>query len=128
MVDPAVAFEVRALTIVCADRWRADRFYREVLGAIALPGDLGCRWYRLGSFTITLVPNADGPSPAKFGEHPLNMLYLEVDDLQAAQRHFVRHDVRIIQSSDGQQMIIADPDGLPIEVWQRTVALDRTGD
>ena len=77
------SFEVKALTIVCTDRWRSDRFYTEVLGAVALAGEIGCRWYQLGSFTITLMPNAAGPSPANFGEHSLNMLYLEVEDLES---------------------------------------------
>lgn len=117
--EPIPSFEVRALTIVCTDRWRSDRFYKEVLGAVDLPGEIGCRWYRLGSFTITLMPNADGPSPANLGEHPLNMLYLEVDDLEAARRHFERHEVPVIVPSDGQMMIITDPEGLPIEVWRR---------
>jgi hypothetical protein len=38
---PKPTFQVKALTIVCSDRWRSDRFYKEVLGAVALPGDLG---------------------------------------------------------------------------------------
>jgi hypothetical protein len=65
------------------------------------------------------MPNATGPNPAVFGEDPLNMLYLEVDDLEVARRHFDRHKVAVIMPSDGQMIIIADPDGLPIEVWQR---------
>ena len=65
------------------------------------------------------MPNGRGRSPATFGEHPLNMLYLEVDDLEAAQRHFARHHVEVIMPCDSQMLIIADPDGLPIEVWRR---------
>jgi catechol 2,3-dioxygenase-like lactoylglutathione lyase family enzyme len=117
--NPKPSFQVKALTIVCSDRDRSDRFYRTVLGAIALPGEIMCTWYRLGTFTFTLVPNGEGRSPARFGTHPLNMLYLEVDDLELAVRHLDRHRVEVIQPSDGQTMIIADPDGLPIEIWQR---------
>ena len=115
------SFQVKALTIVCTDRWRSDRFYREVLGAVDLSEDIGCRWYKLGSFTITLMPNANKRSPATFGEHTMTMLYLEVDDLEAAASHFARHQVEVIMPSDGQMMIIADPDGLPIEVWRREI-------
>ena len=118
------ALEVKALTVVCTDPWRSDRFYTEVLGAVALPGDLGCRWYRLGSFTVTLMPNAVERSPAKFGEHTMTMLYLEVDDLEAARRHFAQHQVEVIVPSDGQMIVIADPDGLPIEVWQHEINSD----
>ncbi len=65
------------------------------------------------------MPNAEGPSPANFGDHPMTMLWLEVDDLENALEHFTSHQVEIVQPSDGQMTIIADPDGLPIEVWQR---------
>jgi catechol-2,3-dioxygenase len=115
---PKPSFDVRALSLVCSDRWRSHHFYAEVLGAVALPGEGLCLWYRLGSFTITLVPNASGRSPARFGEHPLNMLFLEVDDLEMAIAHFERHKVEVVTPSDGQMMVIADPDGLPIEVWR----------
>jgi catechol-2,3-dioxygenase len=114
------SFTVKAVTVICTDRWRSDRFYTEVLGAVVLPQDEPtCRWYRLGDCTLTLVPNAGGSSPAEFGEHPMNMLFLEADDLEAAEAHFAHHQVEVIQESDGETMMIADPDGLPIEVWQR---------
>jgi hypothetical protein len=68
------SFPVKALTIVCTDRWRSDCSYRELLGVVDLSGDIGCRWYKLGSFTITLMPNANKRSPATFGEHTMTML------------------------------------------------------
>ena len=111
-------FELKSLTIICVDRWRSGAFYEEVLGAVELPGDLGCKWYRLGSFTITLSPGALGRLPDD-PEHPMTMLWLEVDDLEAARRHFDHHQVEILQPSDEQMMTIADPDGLPIEIWER---------
>jgi len=123
-VEPGPSFQVKAVTIVCSDDSRSDRFYREVLGAVVLPGEITCRWYRLGSFTITLMPNAEGRSPADFGQHPMTMLYLEVDDLEAARKQFARHKVAVVVPSDGQMMIVADPDGLPIEVWQREINSD----
>jgi catechol-2,3-dioxygenase len=125
-VEPELSFQVKAVTIVCSDDSRSDRFYREVLGAVLLPRDITCQWYRLGSLTITLMPNAEGRSPAEFGEHPMTMLYLEVEDLEAARKHFARHEVEVVVPSDGQMMMVADPDGLPIEVWQREIDSDET--
>ena len=88
------------------------------MGAVVIPGDLGCKWYRLGSFTINLMPGAVGRHPVESGR-PMTMLWLEVSDLAAADEHFVRHGVEVLQPLDGQMMTIADPDGLPIEVWER---------
>ena len=48
----------------------------------------------------------------------MTVLWLEVDDLEAAARLFARDQVEVIQPSDGQFMMIADPDGLMIEAWQ----------
>jgi hypothetical protein len=46
------------------------------------------------------------------------MLWLEVDDLAEAAKRFAEFDVTVIQPSDGLFMMIADPDGLVIEVWK----------
>jgi hypothetical protein len=62
--------------------------------------------------------NASQRSPATFPEHAMPVLWLEVDDLEAAIQHFDRHKVEIVHPSDGQFLMIADPDGLVIEVWQ----------
>jgi catechol 2,3-dioxygenase-like lactoylglutathione lyase family enzyme len=115
----SVAFRTKALTIACTDLRRSARFYEEVLGAVPLPTDgYGCPWYRLGSLAITLMPNASERSPASYPEHAMLMLWLEVDDLPTAERRFAEAGVEIVQPSEGQLMIVADPDGLLIEVWQ----------
>jgi hypothetical protein len=57
----------------------------------------------------------------------MNLLFLEVDDLESASRHFAWQNVEVIQPSDGQQMIIVDPDGLPIDVWQRGDGIEGAG-
>jgi Glyoxalase/Bleomycin resistance protein/Dioxygenase superfamily len=75
-------------------------------------------WFRLDSLQITLLPNAAEPSPSKFPDHAMPMLWLEVDDLAAAARRFARHRVKVIDFHEEQMMIIADPDGIQIEVWQ----------
>lgn len=108
-----------AVTIACTDKDVSARFYEDMLGAVPDPRDgYGCPWYRLGPLLISLMPNAAGRSPATFPEHAMPILWLEVDDLEAAARRFADHRVEVIEESDGQFMMIADPDGLPIEVWQ----------
>lgn len=111
-------FRGKAITISCTDLPRSLVFYEEVLGAVPQPRDgYGCRWYDLGSMTISLMPNATSPSPAQMPEHPMAMLWLETDDLEAAERRFVEFEVTVLQASDGQMMVITDPDGIVIEVW-----------
>lgn len=113
-------FIVKALTVVCTDAKRSARFYQTVLGATPLPTDVGGLppWYQLGSLTFTLLPNAAEPSPAEFGTHAQPMLWLETADLAAALRRFAKHGVTVLDEGDSQFVVIADPDGLPIEVWQ----------
>jgi len=78
----------------------------------------GVRWFRLGSFDITLMPNAAERSPAIFPTHAMPILWLEVDDLAAAAKRFAEYGVEVVEPGDGQYMLVADPDGLLIEVWQ----------
>ncbi len=50
--------------------------------------------------------------------HAATMLMLEVDDLEATHRYCLRAGVEIVEPPNGLYMIVADPDGLQIEVWQ----------
>ena len=110
---------VKAVTVYCTDRHRSGDFYEEALGAVPDRRDHDyCRWYTLGSTPITLVPNAADPSPPRLPDHAMASLSLEVDDLPAAVAHFARLGVEVRQRSDGQVILIADPDGLPLEVGQ----------
>ena len=108
---------VRALTIACTDPDRTSRFYEQVLGAKRVPTDVGDH-FQLGSLGIALVANASERSPATFPTHAMPILWLEVSDLAEAAAHFARHDVPIVDEGDGQFMMIEDPDGLVIEIWQ----------
>lgn len=114
-------FRFKALTVACSDLARSRAFYERILGAQPVPTDsgIGCPWYRLGTLMLTLMPNAAERSPAVFPDHAMPILWLEVDDLEAAETHFRRHGVPILEPSDGLFVLIADPDGLVIEVWQR---------
>ncbi len=112
-------FRATAVTIACTDLARSVRFYEGVLGASPEAGDgYGCRWYTLGPLFLSLMPNATIPSPARMPEHPMALLWLETDDLPAAARRFAESGVEVLQLSDGQFMMVADPDGIVIEVWQ----------
>lgn len=116
-----VSFSGRSVTIACTDRARSEQFYAGVLGAILIPGDgYGCPWYQLGSLTISLMPNAEHKSPATFPEHAMPVLWLEVDDIKLAHEHLKKAGTPIIQAPDDDMfMLIADPDGLVIEIWQQ---------
>jgi len=119
MVGGKTSFQLLAVTIVCTDLARSVRFYEQALGAVREADDgYGCPWFKLGSVPITLLHNATMVSPAKFPEHPMAMLWVETDDLTTAARRFAHFGVKVLNPSDGQSMIIADPDGIVIEVWQ----------
>ena len=119
MAGNNASFRGKAVTISCTDPDQSERFYRDVLGAAPDHREgFGCKWFRLGTFLFSLMPNATEPSPATFPTHAMPILWLEVDDLQTAFRWLVQNSVRIVQAPDGQVMLISDPDGLLIEVWQ----------
>jgi catechol 2,3-dioxygenase-like lactoylglutathione lyase family enzyme len=123
-------FRFKAVTITCTDLERSRRVYEGVLGAEPVPTDdgIGCPWYRLGGLTVTLVPNATAAGPGVFTEQPMFMLWLEVHDIAAAHARCSKHGVRVVQTpDDGTYMLIADPDGLLIEVWQTEDACQSSG-
>lgn len=89
MVEAKDMFRATAVTIACTDLVRFARFYEQVLGAVLEPRDgYGCRWYKLGPLSFSLMPNATDPSPAQMPAHPMAMLWLETVDLAAAGRRF----------------------------------------
>jgi catechol 2,3-dioxygenase-like lactoylglutathione lyase family enzyme len=113
------SFRLTAVTIVCTDLARSEQFYREVLGATAEPRDgYGCKWFRLGSQLINLMPNAVKKCPAEFPTDAMPIFWLEVHDLDAAYQQLVDRGVDVLQPPDGQSMLIADPDGLVLEIWK----------
>ncbi|MBN1311338.1 MAG: VOC family protein [Anaerolineae bacterium] len=119
--DLPISFFGKSITIACTDLVRTEHFYVDVLGAMPIPTDgYGCPWYRLGALTISLMPNAEQPSPAAFPEHAMPILWLEVDNIDAAYKHLQCAGTPIIRPpGDDAFMLIADPDGLVIEIWQR---------
>lgn len=73
----------------------------------------------MGGIDITLLANATEKSAGIFPTHAMPIFWLEVDDLAAAARLIADHGVTVVDEGDGQFMMIADPDGLVIEVWER---------
>ncbi len=119
MAKGKVRFQPKALVISCRDHHRSAQFYEGVLGAIRLPGDgYGCPWFRLGVWEFSLMPNATEDSVGLLPSHAATFLMLEVDDLETAYRYCLKAGVTIVEPPNGPYMIIADPDGLQIEVWQ----------
>jgi catechol 2,3-dioxygenase-like lactoylglutathione lyase family enzyme len=115
-----LSFSRAAVVVSCTDVERSSRFYCEVLGAVPDPDvDPGtCPWFMLGGLRLSLMPNASEPADTS-PEQAAVSLWLEVDDLAAASRAFKKKGVTFLQPSDGMLAIMADPDGIVIEVWQR---------
>mgnify|MGYP002789942467 CR=1 FL=1 len=113
-------FDARAITIHCTDLDRSDRFYHAILGGEIVPTDGGLqRRYRLGKLELILLPNAEAVSPATFPIHAMPLLWLEVADLSATTAWLTQHQVTIVDPGDDPSLMIADPDGIVIEVWAR---------
>lgn len=118
MLRKRISFRIRAVAIACTDQKRSERFYERILGARRQPRDgSGCAWFRLGELTLSLMPNATEPSPSKFPTHAMPIIWMEVVDLAEARRHLNRHKVPILED-EVQYLMVADPDGLLIEIWQ----------
>ncbi len=97
-------------------------FYCEAFGAELLSTDtpITCPWLRIGDLTITLLENTERPSPLEFSEHAMATLLLQVDDLNGAFLRATKQGARVIEPphDGGFSFIVADPDGIIIEIWQ----------
>lgn len=114
-----VEFRSVAVTISCTDQRRSEGFYEGVLGARRIVGDgVGCSWFHLGSLILTLMPNAAHTHPATFPDDAQSLLWLEVDNLEAAEQHLRQNDVAIAEYHAGEFLLCEDPDGLLIEIWE----------
>ena len=110
------------MCIICTDQWRSLDFYRNALGAEPIPGDVEgtCPWLRIGDLNITLLANTDEESDLDHSEIAMAIMFLQVDDLAAAYDRAIKHGARVIDALEpnGVHFIIADPDGIIIEVMQ----------
>ena len=113
---------VNHLTYNVKDKDRALKFWEDVLGVKRIPSQVESEhilWLQLPSGTMVhLIENADAPSvPSHHGA-------FEVDDIQAAQTHFVGLGVETTEirtRNDGQQAFnLNDPDGNRVEICTRS--------
>jgi glyoxylase I family protein len=123
---------VHHIAIICSDYAVSKRFYTEVLRFKVLQEiyRAGRNSYKLdlevgGQYQIELFSFPDPPKrPSRPEATGLRHLAFEVDDIQAAILHLSNHKViaepiRIDEYTGKQFSFFADPDGLPIEFYER---------
>lgn len=120
------------VAVICSDYERSKLFYVGVLGLKVVS-----EVYRetRDSYKLDLrLPDGTQvelfsfPDPPKRPSYPeacgLRHLAFSVDDLDAAVRHLERHDitvepVRVDEYTGRRFTFFADPDGLPLELYER---------
>lgn len=120
------------VAVICSDYERSKRFYADVLG-LAVVSEV----YRAdrGSYKLDLrLPDGTQielfsfPAPPKRPSYPeacgLRHLAFAVADLDAAVAHLGRHGVaaepvRVDEYTGKRFTFFADPDGLPLELYER---------
>ncbi|QJX00017.1 SMU1112c/YaeR family gloxylase I-like metalloprotein [Frigoriglobus tundricola] len=120
------------VAVICSDYARSKRFYTEVLGLEVI-----AEVYRAArdSYKLDLrLPDGTQielfsfPNPPARPSYPeacgLRHLALEVSDVSAAITHLEAHGVRVepvrVDEFTGKRFtFFADPDGLPLELYER---------
>src|SRR4051812_30009434 len=123
---------VHHAAVICSDYERSKRFYVEVLGpeVVAEVYREARRSYKLDLKLPdgTQVELFSFPDPPKRPSYPeacgLRHLALAVADLDAAVAHLQRHGVaveplRVDEYTGKRFTFFADPDGLPLEFYER---------
>ncbi len=118
--------------IICADYERSRRFYTEVLGlrVVAETYREARRSYKLDlalpdGTQIELFSFPDAPPRPSYPEaQGLRHLAFEVDDVEAARRALEAmgvsvEPVRVDELTGRRFTFFADPDGLPLELYER---------
>ncbi|RWY50047.1 SMU1112c/YaeR family gloxylase I-like metalloprotein [Mucilaginibacter gilvus] len=124
--------KIHHVAIICSDYKRSRHFYTEVLGfRILLETYREARdSYKLdlevgGQYQIELF---SFPNPPARPSHPeaagLRHLAFEVDDIDEAVFHLnecnvVTEPIRIDETADKRFTFFADPDGLPLELYEK---------
>ncbi|MCC8407491.1 VOC family protein [Mucilaginibacter sp. UR6-1] len=123
---------VHHIAIICTDYERSKQFYTDVLGLTIVREVYReeRRSYKLdlevsGLYQIELFSFPDPPArPSRPEAAGLRHLAFEVDDVEAAIAHVNGFDVatepiRIDEFTGKRFTFLADPDGLPIEFYER---------
>lgn len=122
---------VHHVAIICSDYERSKGFYTDVLGCTIVAEHLRAerQSYKLdlalpGGTQIELFSFPDPPARVSRPEAcGLRHLALAVDDIEAWQGHLARHgviteEIRIDEYTGRRFCFFADPDGLPIELYE----------
>ncbi len=123
---------VHHIAIICSDYQRSKYFYSEVLGFKILQEVFREQRnsYKLdlevaGQYQIELFSFPDPPERPSYPEAAgLRHLAFEVDDIEEAIQHINAYDVitepvRIDEFTGKKFTFFADPDGLPIEFYEK---------
>jgi glyoxylase I family protein len=124
---------IHHLAIICSDYEQSKRFYTELLGLQIIQEVYRAERdsYKLdlaldGHYVIELFsfPNPP-PRPSRPEALGLRHLAFAVEDVEAAKQALEAHgvvveDIRIDPLTDRQFTFFSDPDGLPLELYQRT--------
>ncbi|WP_448700038.1 VOC family protein [Mucilaginibacter sp. AW1-3] len=124
--------QVHHIAIICSDYQRSKQFYTEVLGFTIVR-----EVYRKERDSYKLDLEVNGlyqielfsfPNPPARQTRPeatgLRHLAFEVDDLDAAVKHIAEHNIvaepiRIDEFTGKRFTFFADPDGLPVEFYEK---------
>jgi len=123
---------VHHIAIICSDYQTSKQFYTEVLGF-----EIVREVYRKERDSYKLDLNVGGlyqielfsfPNPPTRPSHPeaagLRHLAFEVDDIEIAIKHIqsfgvVTEPIRVDEFTGKRFTFFADPDGLPLELYER---------
>jgi len=124
--------KIHHVAIICSDYEVSKKFYTEILGLKIIRETLRIerQSYKLdlalnGEYVIELF---SFPNPPKRPTRPesagLRHLAFEVDDLEPVIEHLMNHKievepVRVDEITGKRFTFIADPDGLPIEFYEK---------
>src|SRR6201996_3030902 len=123
---------IHHVAIICTDYERSRHFYTEVLGLKVVREVYReqRQSYKLdlevaGLYQIELFSFPDPPArPSRPEAAGLRHIAFEVDDIEEAVRHIQSHDifiepVRVDEFTGKRFTFFADPDGLPIEFYEK---------
>lgn len=123
---------IHHIAIICSDYARSKKFYTEILGFTILQEvyreerksyklDLEVnRLYQIELFSFPGPP----PRPSRPEAAGLRHLAFEVDDLDKAVAHLsgyavVTEPIRVDESTGKRFTFFSDPDGLPLELYEK---------
>lgn len=124
--------KIHHIAIICSDYERSKRFYTEVLGFEVVQETFRSarQSWKLdlalgGTYIIELFSFPDPPErPSRPEAQGLRHLAFEVDDVDVAvralqEKHVTTEPVRVDEFTGKRFTFFADPDGLPLELYER---------